>query len=232
MKTTVCALSLLALAGCSTTDRKIQEVYNSAPEFGVYPAGTEFVSNWGVPVGRGFAKTAATAKANPAVSTAPATTAAVAAVVDTDGDGVSDDKDKCNSTAAKVAVNAYGCALTEKASIRLQVQFAPGSTNLDKASTAEVEKLAQFLTEFPQTKVEIAGHTDKTGSAAVNRALSTKRASAVVTALTSKYGIPQERLVAKGYGPDQPVAANTSAEGRSQNRRVVAEVTAVTEVKK
>ena len=63
------------------------------------------------------------------------------------------------------------------------------------------------------------GHTDARGGAPYNRALSQRRAAAVVTALV-KRGVPAERLVAQGFGPDRPVADNATAEGRAKNRRV------------
>lgn len=149
MKSLVSAIALMTLVGCSTTTRNVQEVFNTAPLFNTYPAGTEFVSNWGVPVGRGMtAKVAAPALSSTPAAAQPAAVAAAPAT-DTDGDGVADSKDKCANTTANTVVNAYGCAKTEKASIRLQVQFAPGSTTLDASSQAEVKKLGEFLAEFP-----------------------------------------------------------------------------------
>jgi len=76
------------------------------------------------------------------------------------------------------------------------------------------------LNDNPEiTKVEVQGHTDNRGGAALNKALSQKRAAAVMKALVTR-GIDKSRLVAKGYGPDLPIADNTTDEGRQQNRRV------------
>jgi OOP family OmpA-OmpF porin len=67
--------------------------------------------------------------------------------------------------------------------------------------------------------IEIAGHTDNVGPADQNRALSQKRAEAVVKYLVDK-GVDKSRLIAKGYGPDKPIADNKDAKGKQKNRRV------------
>ena len=223
-------LSVSALqVGCAnmSAQRPVQEVYNTASLQGVYPEGTAFVSNWGVPVGQGWTQKVASTPQQPMVKAAPMVT-----MVDTDGDGIADDKDKCPRTKAGISVNGYGCANTEKASVRLEVQFAPGSTNLTGSSSDEIKKIADFMKEFAGTQIEIDGHTDNTGSAELNRTLSQKRAETVMNELVKNHGIPAGRLTAKGFGPDQPVADNKTAAGRARNRRVVAEITAEVEKKK
>jgi OOP family OmpA-OmpF porin len=79
--------------------------------------------------------------------------------------------------------------------------------------------VAASLVANPDIRIEIAGHTDNTGSAATNQRLSQSRAEAVQIYLASK-GVAPNRMVAKGYGPTVPIAPNTSAAGRAQNRRV------------
>ncbi len=79
--------------------------------------------------------------------------------------------------------------------------------------------MAASLIANPDIKIEISGHTDNTGSAATNTRLSQARADAVRTYLASK-GVSPDRMVTRGYGPTQPVAPNTTAAGRAQNRRV------------
>jgi outer membrane protein OmpA-like peptidoglycan-associated protein len=71
----------------------------------------------------------------------------------------------------------------------------------------------------PDVRIEVAGHTDNTGSAAINQRLSQARAAAVRAYLARK-GVAPVRMVARGYGPNDPVAPNTTAEGRARNRRV------------
>jgi OOP family OmpA-OmpF porin len=160
-----------------------------------------------------------------------AAVAAPAAKVDTDGDGVNDGEDKCPSTKSGIEVNGYGCSLTEKASIKLQVEFANGKSVLDPKFDGEIKTLADFMVKYPNTNVEIAGHSDSTGQLAANNALSQKRADAVKAALI-KAGVDAKRVSAKGYGASQPIADNKTAEGRQANRRVMADVSVVAEKKK
>lgn len=155
----------------------------------------------------------------------PATKPVVAAattVVDTDADGVSDQMDKCPNSAPGSKVNAYGCLPTEKAAMELEVLFASGSAVIPPASQVAAQELADFMKVHPETKVTIEGHTDNTGNAARNKALSQARADAVKNYMVQKLGIAPERLTAVGYGADKPVEDNGTAEGRNKNRRVMA----------
>lgn len=85
-------------------------------------------------------------------------------------------------------------------------------------SYVELNKVVELLQKNPALKVEISGHTDNTGDAAYNLSLSQKRAQSVVNYLVQK-GIPANRLVAKGYGMNKPVAENDTEANRSKNRR-------------
>lgn len=158
----------------------------------------------------------------------PVAPVAVADRKDSDGDGIYDEDDKCPNTPAGVVTNAFGCAEKEKASIRLNIEFASGKADILPQHQAEVSKVADFMKRFPQTNVEIAGHTDNRGSAAINTALSQKRADSVRQALVDA-GIAADRLTAKGYGSSQPTADNKTAAGREQNRRVTADISVVTD---
>ncbi|HLU87509.1 MAG TPA: OmpA family protein, partial [Taishania sp.] len=102
--------------------------------------------------------------------------------------------------------------------------FETASSTLKSESNSELDRLVKLMKDVPKLKVEISGHTDNTGSAALNDELSQARAQAVVNYLVSK-GIDKSRLIAKGYGSNSPVATNNSAEGRQQNRRVEFEIT-------
>ncbi|MDQ2769168.1 MAG: OmpA family protein [Bacteroidota bacterium] len=103
--------------------------------------------------------------------------------------------------------------------------FDSGKASLRPESTAELERLQKLLAETPALKLEMAGHTDNVGEAAMNQDLSQRRAQAVVAYLT-QHGIAAARLAAIGYGESQPVAPNTSKLGRQLNRRTEFKVTA------
>lgn len=162
----------------------------------------------------------------PAVAAAPAKTEApaVATKVDTDGDGVADEDDKCPGTAKATQVNSYGCAATEKATIKINVEFEPGKTVVRPAYDSEISKLADFMKSHPETSVEIAGHTDSTGNAKANVSLSQKRADAVKQVLVAKFSIAKERLKSVGYGSAKPVVNDSTVEGKKANRRVEATI--------
>lgn len=103
------------------------------------------------------------------------------------------------------------------------IYFEVGKANLNTAVSSDLDKLIQFLKDNPFVSLEIQGHTDNAGSLSLNNKLSQSRANSVVDYL-SKNGIARERLIAKGYGPTAPVADNSTAEGKSKNRRVVMKV--------
>ncbi len=142
---------------------------------------------------------------------------------DGDGDGVNDDADRCPSTPSGVEVDAEGCQVlfqpTKKTLILEGVNFETGKSTLTPESEAILNGVAESLVANDSIRVQVAGHTDNTGSLALNRRLSRARADAVRTYLISR-GVAEDRLTARGYGPDQPVASNRTAEGRAQNRRV------------
>ena len=142
---------------------------------------------------------------------------------DKDGDGVTDDKDRCPSTPAGVKVDAEGCQVlfeqAKKPLILEGVNFATGKAELTPESQAILDGVAESLVAHEDIKVQVGGHTDNTGSAAVNKRLSAARAESVRQYLISK-GVAETRLTAKGFGPSKPIASNKTAEGRAQNRRV------------
>jgi outer membrane protein OmpA-like peptidoglycan-associated protein len=100
------------------------------------------------------------------------------------------------------------------------VYFGAGSAVLQPASYEALDQLHALLLKNPSLKIEIAGHTDNIGNPATNRALSQRRAEAVVLYLLKK-GIARERLRAVGYGDEKPIATNDDEkEGRELNRRI------------
>jgi len=156
------------------------------------------------------------------------TSSVAAVIVDSDGDGVPDHLDECADTAPGAKVDEKGCyiLLTENHSFDLNVSFASGSSVLNKNSIDDVRKLAQFLTEYPNAQVRIEGHSDSSGSATLNKRLSQQRADAVKQSLIEDFGISESRVSSQGFGIEQPIADNATAEGRAKNRRVVAHVNA------
>lgn len=82
-----------------------------------------------------------------------------------------------------------------------------------------LDNVARTLTEFNQTIVEVAGHTDSVGSDSYNQALSERRANAVASFLGSR-GVMQQRMIVVGAGESRPIASNNTEAGRAQNRRV------------
>jgi outer membrane protein OmpA-like peptidoglycan-associated protein len=99
------------------------------------------------------------------------------------------------------------------------ILFQTGKSILTTSSYTELDRLLGILKDNALMRIEISGHTDNTGSLALNSKLSEDRAKAVVEYLVQK-GIDRSRLEFKGYGPQQPIADNSTAEGRTQNRRV------------
>ncbi|MBU1355497.1 MAG: OmpA family protein [Candidatus Edwardsbacteria bacterium] len=99
------------------------------------------------------------------------------------------------------------------------IYFPSGKAAITPKAEAKLEGLYKVLSENPEIKVEIAGHTDGLGSNRVNLKLSQSRAEAVKTWLEAK-GIAADKLVAKGYGENKPIASNKTRAGRAQNRRI------------
>ena len=148
-------------------------------------------------------------------------------ILDGDKDGIEDTKDICPDTKAGAKVNADGCykLLKTDRKVTLKLQFGNNADTILNPKDPQIEALTTFMREYPKANVVIEGHTDDRGSEAYNQALSQKRAQAVVNILIQQ-GITATRITAKGLGESTPVADNTTAEGRSQNRRVEAVVSA------
>ena len=139
--------------------------------------------------------------------------------LDTDKDGVADYKDKCANTPAGAAVDANGCTLT----YNFHITFDNNSAKIKPEFVDTIKKFAKFLKDNPQYKASIEGYTDNRGSVTYNKKLSEKRAKAVYEELI-KLGISKDRLSYKGFGPENPIASNDTAQGRAENRRVVAKL--------
>jgi len=99
------------------------------------------------------------------------------------------------------------------------VTFATDSSDLSPAFFSVLNSVGKVLAEFEQTVVEVAGHTDSTGSDAYNQGLSERRANSVSTYLKGQ-GVISQRIITLGMGEGRPVADNSSESGRQANRRV------------
>ena len=100
------------------------------------------------------------------------------------------------------------------------IQFELATADLTASSRGVLDRIADVFERFPSIKAEVQGHTDSEDSSEHNLRLSQQRAEAVLAYLT-RQGVSADRLTARGYGEDQPIATNDTAEGRAQNRRVV-----------
>ncbi len=100
------------------------------------------------------------------------------------------------------------------------IEFNTASSVLTESSKKSLDQAAELLIWFPQSRIEIQGHTDNIGQSEFNMQLSDARAQAVYRYLTQK-GIAADRLMATGYGDRRPIADNGTPEGRQRNRRVV-----------
>jgi OmpA-OmpF porin, OOP family len=98
------------------------------------------------------------------------------------------------------------------------VEFDFGKSFLRPSSYSVLDDLVDYLNRKPNQRIEIGGHTDNVGSDAKNLVLSLERAKSIVAYLISK-GISNDRLVAKGYGAEEPIEENITEEGRQKNRR-------------
>ena len=147
---------------------------------------------------------------------------------DNDGDGILDKDDKCPDLPE--TFNEFededGCpdekpvGVDKGQSIVLEgVTFASGSTVVTHESMVVLDKVIKILQDNPDIVVEIRGYTDNTGSYMGNVKISKARADAVRDYLVSQ-GIRFSRVMTKGFGPEDPIAPNSTKEGRAKNRRI------------
>lgn len=140
-------------------------------------------------------------------------------VLDSDGDGVNDDKDACPNTMRGVRVDARGCAIKAQVVELRDVTFEFDKSTLTADGRKALDEVANSLKGQPSMEISIEGHTDSVGSDAYNLRLSKARAKSVRDYLVNS-GVAASRLTSEGYGETRPVASNDTAEGRAMNRRV------------
>jgi OOP family OmpA-OmpF porin len=198
----------------------------------------DYLFSMGLNVALGAART--TAEAPKIVEPAPQ--------LDSDGDGVSDQNDRCPNTPAGMEVDMYGChdgdddndgvmnsvdkcpdtragAVVDADGCEVQVVielqgvfFDTDKATLKPESVAILDAAVSTMGEHGTLVVEVAGHTDSTASEAYNQNLSERRAKVVYNYLVD-HGVSADRMTWKGYGELSPIAPNDTAEGRAMNRR-------------
>ena len=151
--------------------------------------------------------------------------------LDNDGDGIKDGEDQCPNAAE--TVNGYqdedGCP-DEKPVPKLKVEkgaklilrgvnFKSGSAELTPDSYATLDSVVAGLKGNPTAEIEIRGYTDSRGRTSTNQELSQRRAMSVLKFLVDA-GVERKRLSAVGYGENDPIASNATADGRAKNRRI------------
>jgi OOP family OmpA-OmpF porin len=136
--------------------------------------------------------------------------------MDTDADGVNNCLDKCPGTIADCKVDSQGCPISL---VLKGVNFEYDSAKLTPNALVILDGVAENLKTYPQKNdIEVHGHASSEGTSKYNLKLSQRRSQSVADYLVQK-GVPN-RLYAKGFGEDQPIADNSTEEGRSKNRRV------------
>jgi outer membrane protein OmpA-like peptidoglycan-associated protein len=150
--------------------------------------------------------------------------------VDGDGDGICDGLDQCPNTPEGLKVDANGCPievseretqLLDTGMIRIQdINFDTGKASIKAESFPILDEVGAILQQYPQLQIEIGGHTDDRGKKAMNMALSQLRADSVLAYIRDQFPLVGSSITTRGYGPDVPVAPNTTALGRAKNRRV------------
>ncbi|BEV02555.1 OmpA family protein [Novosphingobium olei] len=108
------------------------------------------------------------------------------------------------------------------------VTFDTDSTAIKPAFRDTLDRVAQSLTDYPNSLIDVYGYTDSTGSDAYNQQLSERRAQAVASYLSSR-GVSASRIRSQGFGESQPVASNDTVEGRAANRRVEIKIVPITQ---
>ncbi len=120
---------------------------------------------------------------------------------------------------AKGAVPLYDRMVTDGKFITYGITFDVGKSVIKPESMGEINRIVKLMTDNPELKFEVQGHTDNTGNAANNQKLSEARANAIVNKLV-EMGIAANRLSSVGKGQTSPIADNSTEEGRAKNRRV------------
>jgi len=142
---------------------------------------------------------------------------------DADGDGIFDKDDECPNIAGVAENN--GCPIVsaevqkEITDLARAIYFVTGSSEFTDETEIRMEQVSKIVNQYTTLRYDVEGHTDSTGSDAINEKLSQARADAVRTYLIDN-GFPADMITAKGFGSATPIGDNKTRKGRQQNRRV------------
>ena len=175
--------------------------------------------------GAGFVHLAETSSESPGTAGFLATAAATAAPVEEETDSLA--APGAGASAEGAASAAPGDSLAARIEAEGHVvlddlRFASGSSELDPGKYASLDALAAYLAARPEARVTLVGHSDASGGLEVNRALSKRRAEAVLRQLVERHGVARSQLAAEGVAYLAPISSNATEEGRRRNRRVEA----------
>lgn len=136
---------------------------------------------------------------------------------DSDNDGIADVGDQCPDTGAGVLVDVSGCDIVT--GVIDSLKFEPNESALSAEARVTLGRMVEGFLRYPDVVISVEGHTDNRGAAVDNLELSKQRVLSVVRYMVSQ-GMSPERIKPYGYGESRPRAANATAEGREQNRRI------------
>ena len=186
--------------------------------------GEQQVSNTAKGAGIGAASGAALGAIGGAIAGKPGMGAAIGAGVGTVvGTGIGAYMDRQEAEIRQQLAGTGVRVVREGNDLRLimpgNITFATDSADISPQFYSTLNAVATVLKEFPETLIQVTGHTDATGSTEYNLQLSQKRAQSVAQYLVAQ-GVAPNRVVARGMGESMPIASNDTPEGRAQNRRV------------
>lgn len=203
MKKTTIAAAFLAVAvsfsGCGLNDTLI---------------GAGIGTGAGAAIGAGIGKTAGNTGAGAAIGAVVG--GAAGALI---GDKMQKQKKQLEQQLPDTEVEAINDGQALKVTFDSGLLFNTNSSTLSSASKADLAKFARNLIDNPDTEVQIVGHTDSTGSDQINDPLSVNRAKSVNNFLLQE-GVKSSRLSFEGKGSKDPIATNSTKDGRQKNRRV------------
>jgi len=149
----------------------------------------------------------------------------VADLADDDRDGVVNARDKCMTTPLGAEVDNTGCSshVMAENQFQLKILFANDSSEINPAFLNEIKRMVEFLSQYPQTAIELQGYASKVGKSDYNMKLSQQRASKVRQSLIDA-GIDSSRVTILGFGDTALADKGSSEVAHALNRRVIASV--------